>query len=97
LLLAHIKQRLEEEGYGEKLLNLRVEFERASASSLDILVIADFKGELAELYNRLRRSLQRYCVEACSVNGWEIPFTQLTLHGPQQNSDTSHLNPITDG
>ena len=67
-------------GYAERMLNLRVEFAQAGSSSLDLVVIADFDGSLGDLYNRLRRSLQRWCVEACSENGWEIPFTQLVLH-----------------
>ncbi|MGI9326288.1 MAG: hypothetical protein ACR2PZ_13785 [Pseudomonadales bacterium] len=82
LLRSHIEQRLTDEGYGDRLLNLRVEFQEANTSSLDLVVIADFKGELADLYNRLRRSIQRYCVEACTKHGWEIPFTQVTLHQP---------------
>jgi len=65
----------------KKLLNLRVEFALANSSSLDITVIADFSGELADLYNRLRRAIQRWCVDACSENGWEIPFPQMTLSG----------------
>jgi hypothetical protein len=77
----YIKQRVEQEGYGESLLNLRVEFAQASNSSLDIAVIADFRGELGDLYNRLRRSIQRWCVDACTQQGWEIPFPQMTLHG----------------
>jgi hypothetical protein len=80
LLKAHVGRRAAEEGYGEQLLNLRVEFERANTSSLDLVVIADFDGALGDIYNRLRRSIQRWCVEACSEHGWEIPFTQLTLH-----------------
>jgi len=80
LLRQHVERRAAEEGYGEQLLNLRVEFERANTSSLDLVVIADFDGELADLYNRLRRSMQRWCVEACNEHHWEIPFTQLTLH-----------------
>jgi hypothetical protein len=63
------------------LLNLRVEFAQANSSSLDIVVIADFKGELGDLYNRLRRAIQRWCVDACTENGWEIPFPQITLSG----------------
>jgi hypothetical protein len=43
-------------------------------------VIADFDGALGDLYNRLRRAIQRWCVEACTEYHWEIPFTQLTLH-----------------
>jgi hypothetical protein len=80
ILRAHVEKRIADEGYADKLLNLRVEFECANTSSLDIVVIADFDGSVADLYNRLRRAIQRWCVEACTENNWEIPFTQLTLH-----------------
>lgn len=79
-LREHIQQQIEKEGYGPKLLNLRVEFEAAADSSLNLVVIADFKGELGDLYNRLRRAIQRWCVDACTENDWEIPFPQLTVH-----------------
>ena len=79
-LRAFIEQRTSESEYAGKLLNLRVEFERANTSSLDIVVIADFDGSVADLYNRLRRTLQSWCVAACNEYGWEIPFTQITLH-----------------
>ena len=79
-LKAYIESRAAEEGYAEQLINLRVEFERANTSSLDLVLIADFDGALADLYNRLRRAVQRWCVEACTRYNWEIPFTQLTLH-----------------
>lgn len=80
-LHAYISQRANEEGYGDQLLNLRVEFSEANTSSLDIVIIADFKGHLGDLYNRLRRAIQRWSVDACTENGWEIPFPQMTLHG----------------
>ena len=80
-LRSYIQQRAEQEGYGEGLLNLRVEFELANNSSLDIAVIADFNGELSDAYNRLRRAIQRWCVDASTENNWEIPFPQMTLHG----------------
>ncbi|MES9902586.1 MAG: hypothetical protein ABW168_07875 [Sedimenticola sp.] len=80
-LHAYLQKRLEQEGYGEQLLNLRVEFALANSSSIDLMVVADFKGELGDLYNRLRRTIQRLCVDACSEYGWEIPFPQMTLHG----------------
>lgn len=82
ILHAHIEQRLKDENYFDRLYNLRVEFEYANSSSLDLVVIADFDGSLADLYNRIRRSIQRWCVEACTENEWEIPFTQLTLNRP---------------
>lgn len=79
-LRAFIDQRIKESVYADKLLNLQVEFERANTSSLDVVVIADFDGSVADIYNRLRRRLQAWCVAACTEYGWEIPFTQLTLH-----------------
>ena len=64
----------------QALLNLRVEFESAGDSSLNIVVIADFSGQLADVYNRLRRSIQRWCVDAAAEFNWDIPFPQLTVH-----------------
>ena len=75
-----IQQRIEQEGLADKVLNLRIEFSAAGESSLDITVIIDFTGEISELYGRLRRTMQRWCVEACNAYDWEIPFPQLTVH-----------------
>jgi hypothetical protein len=86
-LHGYITRRAEQEGYGDQLLSLRVEFALANSSSLDLAVIADFEGELGDLYNRLRRAIQRWCVDACTENGWEIPFQQLTLHGAVARAD----------
>ena len=79
-LSAFIETRIEEEGYKEDLLNLRVEFANAGSSSLDLVVIADFKGKQAPLYNRISRAIQRWCVDAATGHGWEIPFPQLDIH-----------------
>jgi len=79
-LASYINTRVVAEGYADALLNLRVEFESANESSLDVVVIADFSGQLADIYNRLRRSLQRWCVDAAATHKWEIPFPQVTVH-----------------
>jgi len=84
LLHAHILGRIEDEGYTESMLNLSVEFEYANASSLDIVVIIDFKGDAAPFHNRLKRCVQRWNVEACTKHDWEIPFMQVTLHKPEE-------------
>jgi len=76
----YLRKRLIEDKYDETLLNLNVEFEKANDSSLDLVVIADFKGESADIYNRLRRAMQRYCVDASTEFDWEIPFPQVTYH-----------------
>ncbi len=73
-------ERFAAEDYGSEMLNLRVEFNSAGASSLDLVVIADFKGSAAPIYNRLRRAIQRWCVDAATEYGWDIPFPQLTVH-----------------
>ncbi|MBF0263866.1 MAG: hypothetical protein HQL46_01240 [Gammaproteobacteria bacterium] len=80
ILAEFIHNKANEEGYGDDLISLKVEFEYANTSSLDIVVIADFNGQLADLYNRLRRRIQRWCVEACTEYNWEIPFQQITIH-----------------
>jgi len=80
ILESFISEAIRQEGYEKSLLNLRVEFQAAGSSSLDIVVIADFKGDMAPLYKRLSRSIQRWCVDACTSNNWEIPFPQLTIH-----------------
>jgi len=76
----YLRNRIVKEGYEEQLLNLRVEFAQAGGSSLDLVVISDFKGEIAPLYNRLSRAFQRWCVDACTENNWDIPFPQLMVH-----------------
>ncbi len=81
-LKEYLRDRLRQDGYHEILLNLNVEFEKANDSSLDLVVIADFKGDAADIYNRLRRAIQGYCVDASSEFDWEIPFPQVTFHNP---------------
>jgi small-conductance mechanosensitive channel len=79
-LAARLCDDLAREGYEQDIVNLKVEFDEAAASSLNLRVLADFAGEAAPSYQILRRALQRFCVDACNDNGWVIPFTQLTLH-----------------
>lgn len=79
-LKAALNKRAIEEGYKDDFHNINVEFELAADSSLNLVVIADFKGSVADIYMRLRRSIQRWCVDACTENGWDIPFPQLSIH-----------------
>lgn len=75
-----LETRLEGEGYGSHIKDLRVEFREAGPSSLDLEILTDFSGSAAQYYLRLRRILQRISVDACNAHGWTIPFTQITLH-----------------
>jgi small-conductance mechanosensitive channel len=83
LLLEYLTRRIEEEGYKKSCLNLQVEFFQANASSLDLLIIADFDGKVADISKRIERAISKWCVECCTQNDWEIPFPQLTVHRPQ--------------
>ena len=76
----YIQKRMEEEGYTKSCHNLNVEFMAANASSLDLLIIADFDGEVADISKRIERAIQKWCVACCTANDWEIPFPQLTVH-----------------
>ncbi|MGB3224342.1 MAG: hypothetical protein WBB23_16195 [Desulforhopalus sp.] len=82
ILDAYVRKKLTAEDYENSLLNLRVEFSAAGSSSLDLVVIADFEGKMAPLYNRITRAIQRWCTDVCTENDWEIPFPQLTVHKP---------------
>jgi small-conductance mechanosensitive channel len=77
-----LQQKLEENGYAEDCLSLTVDFLQAGASSLDVAVLADFKGEQAPAYRRIERALGKWCVDCCNANNWEIPFPQMTVHLP---------------
>lgn len=82
LLKTFIEMKMKEEGYADSCLNLLVEFKEAGASSLDLQILADFKGERADIYSRLERSIHKWCVDAATQFKWEIPFPQLTFHWP---------------
>ena len=67
--------------YGrEPVRSIQVDFASASASSLDYEILADFDGSVAHKYNPLKRRIQSICVDVCNENGWNIPFTQITVH-----------------
>ena len=81
-LKAFLQKKLDENGYGGDCLSLSVDFLQAGASSLDLVVLADFKGEQAQACKRLERALAKWCVECCNANNWDIPFPQMTVHLP---------------
>ena len=80
ILREYISCKMKDNGYEGKCLNLNVEFLQANASSLDLLVLADMSGDVADVCKRIERAIQKWCVDCCTENGWEIPFPQLTIH-----------------
>lgn len=82
---AGVRERLTASFLGEHLIHLRVSFEEAGPSSLNLRVVADFSGDAAGLFKIAPRLLQEYCVDTCNANGWVIPFGQLTVHVAQNH------------
>lgn len=64
----------------EHVVKVNVEFSSAAASSLDFTVLADFSGEVAKDIEVIDRAVARLLVDLCNREGWEIPFTQITVH-----------------
>ena len=84
ILRSYLHKRLDEEGYSSKCLSRTCEFGLANNSTLDISVILEFEGDMASLFYRLRRALQRWCVDCCTENQWEIPYNQIVVHTAAQ-------------
>nr|VFK52673.1 MAG: Mechanosensitive ion channel [Candidatus Kentron sp. TC] len=79
LLTKEIEEGLKQK-YGAHVPNVSVEFDEAAASSLNYKIIAQLDGKIASEYFPIQRAIQRLAVEGCNRHGWEIPFTQVTIH-----------------
>lgn len=76
---AFIDDGLDNCGYRDALKFLKVQFQEAKASSLNLQIEADFTGEAAEQYDELKHLINKFCVEACSKYNWIIPFNKLSI------------------
>ena len=90
ILKTVLSETLREQGYGEDLLSLKVEFKEAGASSLDLAILVEFSGRVAKDYYVLSRAIQRMAVDACNQHGWVIPFAQLTIHAADAMQKHEH-------
>lgn len=68
------------EGHGDSINSIKVQFKEAGTSSLDLAIMADFKGNAGSKYYLLNRIIQRICVNTCNHHHWVIPFQQVTVH-----------------
>lgn len=84
-LQTHIAEGLLAHGMDTESYSLNVEFEEAAGSSLNLAIIADFDGNLAKDYAKLKRRLQKLAVDACNTFHYNIPFPQLSLHVHDQD------------
>ena len=79
-LQKYILEILDKDGYIKGLNHLIARFSSAGDSSLNLEIIADFKGEMAPFYYDIRSSIAKAGVDACTKYQWEIPFPQLDIH-----------------
>lgn len=91
ILREGIRNGFQQESYGDALEGLWVEFAEANTSSLDFKIVAIFDGKAASEYYTIIRSLQRYAVDVCNQQQWEIPFTQVVVHHPQANDSNDPI------
>lgn len=64
----------------DRIKDIQVLFHAAGASSLDYEIHVDLDGEAAPKQPLIRNAVQSLLVDACNEHGWEIPFTQVTVH-----------------
>ncbi len=75
-----ITEGLKTKGFEESIVDIAVGFKTAASSSLEIEIMADFKGSAGSDYGILQRIIPGICVDICNRNQWEIPFHQVRVH-----------------
>lgn len=81
-LRAYLEEQLAQQPFHPHLTGLLVEFNEATSSSLNLLVVGVFAGAGAEDYWSIQRFLHRTILTACNQYGWAIAFDQLTVNLP---------------
>ena len=75
----------------QRIEKLKVQFDSAESSSLDLLVIIDVNGKYADEYYSIKRQVNKAMVEICNENKLTIPFNQLTISLPSEEKVDSTL------
>lgn len=70
------------ESHPPVLQHLKVKFDHAGPSSLDLIIMVDVNGSHAEDYFSLKRNINKTLVSCCNAEGFTIPFNQLTINLP---------------
>lgn len=79
-LIAHVRAGLLELLPEDQLLEVGCEMLEAADNAIVYEVEADLTGAAAARCEDVERALTRLCVDACNVNGWDIPFPQMVVH-----------------
>ncbi len=70
------------QGEPPDFLSLKVAFDKAGASSLNLKILVEADGSGAEFYEEYEREIQSALVRICNENNLTIPFSQVTLNLP---------------
>ncbi|MDH3256301.1 MAG: mechanosensitive ion channel [Nitrospinota bacterium] len=73
---------------------LKVEFDHAGPSSLDLIILVDVDGSHAAEYYSLKREINKTLVAICNAEGFTIPFSQMTLTMAPNLSATNKLQEL---
>lgn len=82
-LKEYLQAEITNEGYGEHVISLVVEFKEMGDSSIDYDILVDFSGRVAKDYYKLSRVIQKIAMNAASKYRWEIPYTTFTINHNQ--------------
>ncbi len=69
---------------------LKVQFDEAGASSLNLIIIVVVNGKYAEEYYSFKRQINKKLVSICNENNLTIPFNQITLNLSSKMEDLTH-------
>ncbi len=81
------------EGDDPNFYQLEVLLDNAGASSLNLVIEVYVHGRCAHLYDECKREIMTTLVRICNEHNLGIPFDQLTVHMPKQNSGKEKLLP----
>ncbi|MGB0852534.1 MAG: hypothetical protein ACPGSI_04520 [Pikeienuella sp.] len=79
-LISHVKAGLLAMLPADQLRDVGCEMLDAGDNAIIYEVEADLTGAAASRCEDVERALTRLCVEACTVNGWNIPYPQMVVH-----------------
>ena len=81
------------EGDDPNFYQLEVLLDNTGESSLNLVIEVYVNGRLAHLYDECKREIVTTLVRICNEHNLGIPFNQLTVHLPNQNSGKEKLLP----
>jgi len=90
-LRKHLRHHLEGENPDFKYLAVR--FASAGASALNLAILVDVEGRMANQHDDIRREIQAALVTLCNENNLTIPFNQLTVTLANQALEGGQTSP----